>query len=166
MPTLAGLFLSTPELEKAVMHLLSEQIDGTQLKVTPLHLTAAAAKPTGVISWMMMGGVFGDTIHRSDGKSVMDGIATGATLGGLAGVIAGAAVLPGPVVLTVAGILGGGLIGFCCDVLIHKPHRHGPVPKGTKICAVLQVNCKDDAQVKLVEQVLEANQARALGREL
>ncbi|HYF79025.1 MAG TPA: hypothetical protein VD973_17960 [Symbiobacteriaceae bacterium] len=166
MPIIAGLFLSTQELEKAVLHLLSEQIDGTQLKVTPLHLSANAAKPTGIISWMMMGGVFGDTIHRSDGKSVMDGIAAGATLGGLAGVIAGAAVLPGPVVLTVIGILGGGLIGFICDVLIHKPHQHGPVPKGTKLCAILQVNCQDDNQVKLAERVLEENQSRALGREL
>lgn len=166
MPTVAGLFLSTQELEKAVLHLLSEQVDGTQLKVTPLHLTAAAAKPTGFISWMMMGGVFGDTIHRADGKSVMDGIAAGAVLGGLTGVIAGAAVLPGPVVLTVIGILGGGLIGFLLDVLIHKPHQYGPVPKGTKVCAILQVSCKEDAQAKLVEQVLEANHARAFGRDL
>lgn len=166
MPTVAGLFLSSIELEKAVLHLLSEQVDGTQLQVTPLHLTAKAAKPTGFISWMMMGGAFGDTIHRSDGKSVMDGVATGATLGGLTGVIAGAAVLPGPVVLGVLGILGGGLIGFGMDVLIHKPHQQGPLPEGTKVCAILQVRCQDETQVKLVEQVMEAQQARALGREL
>lgn len=166
MPTIAGLFLSTTELEKAVLHLLREKVEGTQLQVTPLHLTSAVAKPTGIISWMMMGGAFGDTLHRSDGKSVMDGIATGATLGGLAGVIAGAAVLPGPVVLTAIGILVGGLIGFGLDLLIHKPNRQGPVPRGTKICAILQVRCQDEAQVKLVEQVMEANQARALGREL
>ncbi|MDF2629731.1 MAG: hypothetical protein K0R39_3562 [Symbiobacteriaceae bacterium] len=167
MPIVAGLFLSTSELEKAVLHLLQQKVDGTHLKVIPLHLAPSVARPTGLLSWLMMGGVFGDTLHRSDGKSVMDGIAVGATLGGLAGVIAGAAVLPGPVVLTVAGILGGGLIGYLLDVLIHKPDRSGTaVPKGAKVCAILQVRCEDESQAALVEQVLDANQARALGREL
>jgi hypothetical protein len=96
MPTVIGLFRSSYELEKAVLQLMSQQFQGTQLRVVPMQEMEAAPQPKGIRGFLMRGGFLGDTLDRTDGTSVMDGIAAGATIGGLAGIIAGAAILPGP----------------------------------------------------------------------
>lgn len=167
MLTVAGLFHSSFELEKAVLHLLDGTVDAAQLRVIPLKPARTDKKPEGLLEWLMLGGFFGDALHRSDGKSVIDGVAAGATLGGLAGVIMGAAVKVGPVVLVVIGVLAGGLVGYVLDVLIRKHQYQSPDERRKQTSGtVLQVNCQDEQQAAAVEQILTANQAHALGREL
>lgn len=167
MLTVAGLFHSSFELEKAVLHLLDGTVETTQLRVIPLRPARTDTKPEGLLEWLMTGGFFGDTLHRSDGKSAMDGVAAGATLGGLAGVIAGAAVKVGPVILVVVGMLGGGLAGYVLDVLIRKHQYRRPDERRAQTSGtVLEVTCRDEQQAAAVEQILMHNQAHALGREL
>lgn len=166
--TVAGLFHSTFELEKAVTHLLSQQFDGAQLYVIPLRAARTHGKPMGLLKWLMLGGFFGDTLHRSDGRSMMDGVAAGATLGGLGGVIMGAAVRQGPVLLVVLGILGGGLGGYLLDAVIHWRHRNRAKGKDDpqKGGTILEIRCADENQAALAERILKQNQAHALGRAL
>jgi|GEM_PF-3120519 len=169
MPTtVAGLFHSSFELEKAVTHLLSLQFDGTQLHVIPLRLAKTDGKPKGLLQWLMLGGFFGDTLHRSDGRSLMDGVAAGATLGGLIGVIMGAAVQQGPVLMVVVGITAGGLAGYLIDLVIRWRQRDRPRGKDDpkKRGTILEVRCTDDNQAALAERILVHNQAHALGRAL
>lgn len=129
-----------------------------------MHYTAAVPQPAGLTGWLMGGGFFGDTIQRSDGASVMDGVAAGATLGGLAGVIFGSAYIAGPVTLGVLGILGGGLVGYLLDLVIHRDKRKPPGLAGEKASTLVLVDCESPARADGAEQVLRENQAREIGR--
>jgi hypothetical protein len=163
VPHVIGLFRSSYELEKTVTHLLSHQFEGTQLTVVPMHMTDAAPRPRGIRRWLMSGGVFGDTLDRSDGTSVLDGIIAGATIGGLAGIIAGAAVLPGPVALGTAGILGGGLIGYLLDILIPENKREEYSKAMAKSSTLLQVDCRTPEEAKTAMLILRENQPHEVG---
>lgn len=164
MPTIVGVFRSSYELEKAVLQLVSQRFHGTQLTVVPMQITEAAPKPTGLRGWLARGGLLGDTLDRADGRSVMDGAAAGATLGGLAGVIAGAALLPGPIAIGVAGMLGGGLVGFLLDILIPEPQRQEMTKAAKKGITLLQVDCRNGAEADSAVLILRENQAHEIGR--
>lgn len=164
MPSVIGLFRSNHELEKTVLNLLSHQFEGSQLTVVPMQETAASPKPKGIQRWLMRGGVFGDTLDRSDGTSVLDGICAGATIGGLFGVMFGAAVLPGPVALGVAGILAGGFIGWLLDLLIPENRRQEYAKALAKGSTLLQVECGSREQADLALTVLRENQAHEVER--
>ena len=164
MPVVIGLFRSSVELDKAVNQLLSQRFAGSRLRVVPMGLTEAAPRPRGIKGWLMRGGIFGDTLDRSDGTSVMDGIAAGATVGGLAGVIAGAAYLPGPVAFGVAGILGGGLLAYVIDLMVPENVRQEYARAMRKGSTLLVVHCENDRRAESAERILRDNQAHETGR--
>lgn len=164
MPSVIGLFRSNHELEKSVLQLLSQQFQGSQLTVVPMQETKAAPKPGGIRGWLMRGGVFGDTLDRSDGTSVLDGITAGATVGGLAGVLVGAAFLPGPVALGVGGILGGGFLGWLLDLLIPENRRQEYARALRKGSTLLQVECESPQQAEVALEILRDNQAHEVAR--
>lgn len=164
MPTVIGLFRSAFELEKAVNQLLSQQFQGSQLRVVTMQITEAAPRPKGVRGWLKRGGVLGDTLDRSDGTSVMDGTIAGATVGGLAGVMTGATFLPGPVALGVAGILGGGLVGYLLDIMIPEHQRQEYKKAIQKGCTLLEVTCRNKDEADAAELIVRENQAHEVGR--
>jgi uncharacterized protein YcfJ len=164
MPTVIGLFRSSYELEKAVQQLMSQRFQGSQMRVVPMQETEAAPKPKGFLGFLSRGGLLGDTLDRSDGTSVMDGTCAGATVGGLAGVIMGAAVLPGPVALGVAGILGGGLLGFLVDRIIPANRRQEYAKALRMGSTLLHVRCLNDREVETAALILKENQAHEVGR--
>lgn len=165
MTTVIGLFRSTYEVDKAVNHLLSHRFQGTQIRVVTMRETRFAPLPRkGLLGWLMRGGVLGDTIDRSDGTSVMDGTVAGATIGGLAGVILGSTLLPGPVALGVAGIMGGGLIGYLLDRMVPEIRRL-EYDKALDMGATLVlVRCRTPQETDTAEHLLQENQAHEVGR--
>jgi hypothetical protein len=162
--TVLGLFRSLYELDKAVNQLLSQQFQGSQIRVVTMQLTEAAPQPKGLRKWLMRGGFLGDTLDRSDGTSLMDGTIAGAIIGGLAGVIAGAAMLPGPIALGVAGILGGGLTGYLLDLLIPENRRQEYAKALSRGSTLMAVRCHNEEQRKTAELILRENQAHELGQ--
>jgi len=163
MPTVVGLFRSSMELDKAVNQLLSSQYLRDQLAVLPLHKTEAAPRPKGILGWFMRGGVFGDTLDRTDGTSVMDGVAAGATLGGLAGVIAGAAWQPGPITLGAGGILGGGFLGWLLDRVVPENRRQEYDKALRKSSTLVLVRCARPERAAEAQRILRENQAHEIG---
>lgn len=164
MPTVMGLFRSSAELDKAVNRLLSQQFKGYQLRVVPMHRTLAAPKPKGLRAFLMRGGFFGDTIDRNDGTSLMDGVAAGATLFGLAGMMAGAALPYGPVALGTGGIMLGGLVGYLFDLLIPEMTRREYAQAIKKASTLVLVDCDTPRQADGAEQILRDTQAHEVGR--
>ncbi|HWI61437.1 MAG TPA: hypothetical protein VNT75_06355 [Symbiobacteriaceae bacterium] len=122
MPTIMALF-QLPELaEEAVAEL---SLNGFTANDVALVLFSALpeAKPRGLMGWLSRGGIFGDTIDRSDGVSVMDGICVGAVFAGILGLAWGAKTALGPVTVGTLAMLGGGIVGFIVDRLIPEKRR-------------------------------------------
>lgn len=164
MPVVLGFFRSSYELDKAVNELLSQRFQGPQIRVVPMQETEASPAPKGIRGWLMRGGFLGDTIDRADGTSIMDGVTAGAILGGLAGVMFGATVLPGPVALGVAGMLGGGLVGFLLDRAVPENRRQEYARGLSKGRTAVLVLCQNAEAAAVADRILRENQAHEIGR--
>ena len=94
-----------------------------------------------------------DTIHRSDGMSLLDGAAVLGTVFMVLGVIYGFVWKWGPILWGLIGLGFGGSLGFLLDLLISKKgggnNKFGA--KATEV--VLIVNCTEN-QVEMVETLL------------
>lgn len=164
MPTVIGLYRSSFELEKSVEQLLSEQFQASQLRVVPMHLTEDAPKARGIRGWLMHGGLFGDTLDRSDGTSVIDGAAAGATLLGLTGVIVGATFRFGPIALGAAGLVIGCILGILVDAAIPENRRQEYSKALLKSSTLLHVKCSTSEEARRAELILRENQAHEIGQ--
>jgi hypothetical protein len=68
------------------------------------------------------------------------------------------------VALGVAGILGGGLIGFLLDLLIPENRRQEYAKALKKGATLLQVRCLNDKEAESAALILKENQAHEIGR--
>lgn len=94
-----------------------------------------------------------DTIHRSDGMSLLDGAAVLGTVFMILGVIYGFVWKWGPILWGLIGLGFGGSLGFMLDLLICKKggRKNKSGDKATEV--VLIVNCTEN-QVEMVETLL------------
>ena len=93
-----------------------------------------------------------DTIHRSDGRSLLDGAAALGTAFMVLGSIYGFVMTWGPILWGIIGLFGGGAIGFVLDyVLTQRKHKKQRNKHKTEV--VLLLYCRPD-QVETSERVL------------
>lgn len=93
----------------------------------------------GLLGWLGRGGLLRDTIDRSDGISVLDGIGVGALIGSL-----------------------GGVIGYLCDRLIPEKRRDQPETAAILSLIMVQVTCLTRARSRSVRRLLKANNAKQM----
>lgn len=103
---------------------------------------------------------FFDTIHYSDGSSVMDAICVGAVLGGVVGIIYGSVTWFGSMVVGLLGFVAGGFIGFLIDKWIvnrpkRKPVRHVEI--------LLVIRCESNDQAQRISDICRNNHVISMG---
>ncbi len=114
---------------------------------------------------------FFDTLHRSDGISLLDGAAVMGTIGMLFGTIYGFQLTWGPVLWALIGLGLGALLGFLLDIFrgkirsLKKPNKtQNKFPTSdSEIQVVLIVECQP-AEAELIKQVLWNNLALGVGQ--
>lgn len=97
-----------------------------------------------------------DTIHRSDGGSVLDGAAAGATILMIFGAIYGFVLPWGPIVWGLIGFGTGFSIGFLLDFFFTKKDKKY-MPMGRTPEVILVVNC-EKGETKKVEEMLRRHE--------
>ncbi|HLN62081.1 MAG TPA: hypothetical protein VK464_11070 [Symbiobacteriaceae bacterium] len=154
MPAVMGLFQSTEQAERAVVEL---SLNGFTEKDVALVLFSAlpSKKPRGLLEWLSRGGALGDTIDKSDGVSVMDGIGIGAVFGGLLGITLGSRWHLGPVVWATLGMLGGGMLGLLVDRLIPEKRRDQLESSLIAGLILLQVSSPVAERLELARRILK-----------
>lgn len=104
-----------------------------------------------------------DTIHQSDGISLLDGAAVLGTVFMVLGVIYGFTWKWGPILWGLIGLTFGGSLGFLLDLLISNK-RGGKNKAGAKATeVVLIINCAGN-QVEMVENILWEQLALGVAR--
>lgn len=102
-----------------------------------------------------------DTIHRSDGISIIDTASVFGTIGMVLGTIYGFVWAWGPVFWALIGLFGGVAVGLAVDYLLTKrkmtSQRRGKVSE-----LILLISC-DNTEANIVEQVLRDNAAFGVG---
>jgi hypothetical protein len=102
-----------------------------------------------------------DTIHRSDGVSVIDTASVFGTIGMVLGTIYGFVWAWGPIFCALIGLFGGAALGLAGDYLLTR--RKLTSQRRDKVSElVLLVSC-DNAEAIIVEQVLRNNTAFGVG---
>lgn len=102
-----------------------------------------------------------DSIHYSDGSSSMDGIAVGAVVGGVLGIIYGSKLWLGSLLLGLLAFVVGGVIGFLIDKSIG---RHWKATQRIKhIDALLLIQCDTRMQADRIVDICRANHAVSIG---
>ncbi|MEG6585757.1 hypothetical protein [Dendrosporobacter sp. 1207_IL3150] len=102
-----------------------------------------------------------DTIHRSDGISIIDTASVFGTIGMVLGTIYGFVWAWGPVFWALIGLFGGAAIGLAGDYLLTR--RKMTRQRRDKVSElVLLISC-DNAEANMVEQVLRDNAAFGVG---
>lgn len=145
-----GIFRPSLALELGLNQLKEKGFTGKRLVVVVLDPTAPG-KQTLL-----------DSMFRTDGMSLVDGIAMAATIGMVLGVIYGSLVTIGPVALGLIGMTAGGGVGYLLDRSIRGKSRKGKdSPSGEIVVAVL---CQNETEVKEAEKIMKEHQATALGQ--
>jgi outer membrane lipoprotein SlyB len=156
-----ALFQSTEAAERAVLEL---SLNGFTEKDVDMVLFSGLPSdtPRGLIEWLSRGGALGDTIDRSDGVSVMDGMGMGAVFGGLLGIGLGSRWRLGPVVWSTLGMLGGGLLGLLVDRLIPEKRRDQLETRLMRGLVLIQVSSPVAERVEAAKRVLKASHAKQM----
>ncbi|MDP4083697.1 MAG: hypothetical protein Q8934_03680 [Bacillota bacterium] len=94
-----------------------------------------------------------DTIHHSDGISLMDGPAIIGTLLAVVGATYGYILRWGPVIWGLIGLAIGFIVGFAFKLLLNRGKLFRKKTKGTTTEVVLMINCYE-SQAALVEKIL------------
>lgn len=103
-----------------------------------------------------------DSIHFSDGVSILDGMAAWAVVGGVFGIIYGSQVKYGPLALGLLGFCTGSLVGFVIDFLIGARKRRGKKPS-RNIEILLLLHCDSKQQLKMASSVCQKYNVVSLG---
>lgn len=132
-----GLFKPSMALELGLNALKEKGFAGERLAVVVLGL-CAPGKQTLL-----------DSMYRADGMSLVDGIAIGASIGMLFGVIYGSVVFIGPIALGLLGFVAGGGVGYLLDRGIQKQRsRRKSAPSGEIIVVAC---CRNMAEAELAK---------------
>lgn len=105
-----------------------------------------------------------DSMYSNDGKSLIDGMAFGGTVGMVLGVIYGSIVSMGPVALGLIGLLAGAAIGYLVDREINKKNVRGTDPQEDYI--MIAVTCRSEDEAVLAGKIMTENNSSWLGKSL
>ncbi|WP_274363421.1 hypothetical protein [Paenibacillus thermotolerans] len=106
-----------------------------------------------------------DTIHRSDGKSLVDAACISGVIFMLLGSIYGFVLAWGPIIWGFIGLVFGLLSGFLVDLLLTKNEEKRTKAKYEKSTEVIvTVRCKDGQQGQMVEEIFWSHFALGIGR--
>jgi hypothetical protein len=156
-----ALFQTLEHVERAVAEL---SLNGFTEKDVDVVIFSAKAEPrpgkSGFLGWLSRGGPLGDTVDRSDGVSVMDGVSVGAVMVGLLGLVFGSRWRLGPVTYGTFGMLLGGLIGLLCDRLIPEKRRDQLELARVQGLILVQVRSNVAARAEAAQRLLEGNHAK------
>jgi hypothetical protein len=103
-----------------------------------------------------------DTIHRSDGISIMDAAAMLGTTGMVLGVIYGFVWTWGPIIWGLIGLAGGAAAGIAGDYLLTR--RKLSIHRKNKASELVLIISCENAQANMVEQILRSSTAFGVGR--
>lgn len=134
--------------ELAVSQLVEKGLKKEQIFVVPLELKGETREIL-------------DTIHHSDGVSMIDGGAVLGTALMTLGVIYGFILEWGPIIWGLMGLATGFLMGFLIDFLITKTKHSKNRRQGTMAELIVWVNCQE-GQVEMVKNTLGGHLALGL----
>jgi hypothetical protein len=106
-----------------------------------------------------------DTIHRSNGKSLMDIAFIWGVIFMLLGTIYGFVLRWGPILWGLIGLISGLLFGFCIDYLLTKRsqrRRRIHIKKTTEV--FVSIKCRTRDEMDMVEKLLWEHFALGIGR--
>ena len=101
-----------------------------------------------------------DTIHRSDGESLLDLAAVLGTVFSVLGASFGFVLTWGPIIWGILGLAFGAIIGFTIDYLLTKKRIKRKTTLHTEV--ILIVNCKEN-EYDTVKRILFENRALGVG---
>ena len=101
-----------------------------------------------------------DTIHRSDGESLLDLAAVLGTVFSVLGASFGFVLTWGPIIWGLLGLAFGAIIGFMIDYLLTKKHKKSKTNLNTEV--ILIVSCKEN-EYDTVKRILFENRALGVG---
>ncbi|GIN41222.1 hypothetical protein [Heyndrickxia oleronia] len=105
-----------------------------------------------------------DTIHRSDGKSLLSKGMILAVFFSVIGASRGFKLHWGPIIWGLIGAAFGFILGFCIDLYIHsKKPKNRKALKGKTSEVIIIINCKD-SEKRDVERILWEQLAVGVGR--
>jgi len=145
-----GLFAPSLIMEQAIASLEEEGFGGDRLVLVVLE----PVKPGGQRLL--------DTMHGTDGASLVDGMALAATVGMVFGVIYGSVTYIGPVAMGLIGFVAGGWAGFLLDRAVRK--KTSPQKAFLEGEIIVAVRCAGDKEASRVESIMKECRAVALGR--
>lgn len=150
MISVYGLFKPSLTLQLALDKLRENDFTGDKLMVVTLDPC-----PSGKQTLL-------DSMHSTDGTSLVDGIAMSATIGMVLGVIYGSQAYIGPIALGLLGMGAGGGVGYLLDRLIRKKTPAGNNPPAGEI--ILIIKCSNENESARAEKIMQEHRAAALGR--
>ena len=134
-------------LELAINHLQEKGIEKENIVAVPLQNMKDQPK------------LF-DTIHRSDGESLLDLAAVLGTVFSVLGASFGFVLTWGPIIWGILGLAFGAIIGFMIDYLLTKKHKKSKTSLTTEV--ILIVSCKEN-EYDIVKRILFENRALGVG---
>ncbi len=142
-------FESNVYLEMALSELHESEIEEKDIVVVSME----AQKPPQTLF---------DSIHYSDGVSILDGMAAWAVVGGVFGIVYGSQLKYGPLALGIAGFVVGASIGFTIDLLVGRRKKKWNRPTRS-IEILLLIHCKSKEQMKNASTVCQKYHVISLG---
>jgi hypothetical protein len=161
MAEVMALFQDPHDVEAVVAEL---SLNGFTEKDVSVVIFSALPPPRGskpgLVGWLSRGGFLGDTIDRSDGISLMDGVGVGAVIGCLLGVIFGGQWRYGPIATGTAGLLYGGLVGWLMDIVVPEKRRDQAETALIRGMVLVSVRALQAARAEDARRLLEGNHAK------
>ena len=147
------MFLITGFESNTYVEIALEEIKD-QCNITDEQISFVEMKP------QVLPRTFFDSIHSSDGFSILDSMAAWAVVGGVLGIIYGSRIWLGSILLGLLGFITGCLLGFIFDKLIHKTKKERKI-RHIEILLVIKCNSKD--QVDKAAAICKKNNVLSLG---
>jgi uncharacterized protein YneF (UPF0154 family) len=135
-------------LELAINHLQEKGIEKEDIVAVPLQNMKDQPK------------LF-DTIHRSDGESLLDLAAILGTVFSVLGASFGFVLTWGPIIWGLLGLAFGAIIGFLIDYLLTQKRIKRKTTLNTEV--ILIVSCKEN-EYETVKRILFENRALGVGK--
>lgn len=102
-----------------------------------------------------------DSIHYSDGYSLLDAVAAWAVIGGVLGIIYGSKMWLGSVAVGLTGCIAGGLIGFFFDRLFSRKKKSKKYIRHIEVLLFIRFNSR--LQLDRASSICRTNNVISLG---
>ncbi|MBP1156533.1 MULTISPECIES: hypothetical protein [unclassified Paenibacillus] len=145
-----GTFHYSAELELALSDLEAQGISNE--RIAAVHLANSQVLAPHIM----------DTIHRSDGVSLLDGAAVVGTVFSVIGASIGYSLVWGPIIWGLLGLLAGGIVGYAIDAWINRESRRRRHRSRDSSDVIVIVECAPN-QVPQVRQTMQHRLALRIG---